>query len=706
MNNFFKTLIGSVFVEEKNDLITLHGVKVYNLSLDILNIWSTSRIELNMFNVFKSSKIVFQKFFAYDFHYILEAIRDNYPKRKTRKSSIGDIKKALIELETNTFLKQVNENHESILNHSKLNLFQWTPLSHQETFFDIYDKKTQSYGLTGYLLSAAAGSGKTATCLMLAEMLESEMVIMVVPKNAVYKVWSRHLTEVYKNPQKHWIAADAKEYNHEKYIITHYEALEKTLEIVKKNLKPKTTIILDESHNLNNTESIRTQTFINLCKLTNSKHVIWSSGTPIKALGYESIPLLRTIDPLFTLDVENRFKKIFGKDATRALDILRNRMGMISYRVEKNEVMDNKPTTIVLKVKIPNGKNYTLSVVRDEMKAFIEKQLKFYKDNYKKYENIYNDCINTFQSTLKTKEDKTNFNIYLNYFDKIKSGYDPVSMAIEAKYCNNYEAKTIIPTLSSQSKVDFKNAKSVIKYVDLKVLGEALGLVLGKKRIDCHVDMVKSINFKNIIENSQKKVVIFTSYVQAVDAVASKVKQEGYHPIVVYGQTNKDLTNLITKFEKNPQDNPLVATYQSLSTAVPLISANTAVFLNSPFRDHELIQAKARIDRLGQDEPVFFIMVELDTADEPNVSTRSRDILEWSKSQIAQILGKSYDDTEVSDTISIEDYSENLQVALEYYTDQQNTHFFKNLSSNLSNDTITSSDNALLKASHPGYLNL
>lgn len=630
-----------------------------------------------MFTKFRSSEISFPKFFAPDFHYMLKAIRDSYRFRRTSKDVIN---RALNELEEYTWLKKLTESTGKLLDRSKLSLFKLTPLKHQTEFFDIYEDKVQRYGLTGYLLSAAAGSGKTLTNLMLSEMLGADLVVMVVPKNSVHKVWSRHLNEEYKTPQEHWIVTDGKPYKKERFIITHYEALDKALPEIRSSGKSNVVVILDESHNMNEAESLRTQLFIDLCRVTKSKNVIWSSGTPIKALGYESIPLLRTIDPLFTPDVEERYKKIFGRNAKRALDILRNRMGMISFRVDKSEVIDNKPTSQTIKVKIPNGKDYTLDHVRLEMSAFITQRLKYYKDNFRQYEKIYNEGISKLKSTLATSEEKKEFSVYKDYIDTIRSGYDPKTMQVEVKYCNVYEQKKILPVLEGPLRNDFKNARSVVKYADLKVLGEALGGILGRKRSKCHVDMIPYIDLPKIVEGSTKKTVIFTSYVEVVNAINENLKKKDLHPVLVYGDTNKDLTSLVTKFEKDEKANPLIATYQSLSTAVPLIVANTAVFINTPFRDHELTQAKARVDRLGQDTPVVFVYIQLDTGDEPNVSTRSKDILEWSREQVTQILGKSYSDDIIQAATSTESFLDELNsdigsVSLEDYDDQDITDY-------------------------------
>jgi hypothetical protein len=95
---------------------------------------------------------------------------------------------------------------------------------------------------------------------------------------------------------------------------------------------------------------------------------------------------------------------------------------------------------------------------------------------------------------------------------------------------------------------------------------------------------------------------------------------------------------------------------------VPLIMANVAVFTNQPFRDHEKVQAQARVDRLGQDSPVSFYDILLDTGNEPNISTRAEEIMQWSRQQVAAILGTGVPD----ESISLESHAE-LVDSIEYH---------------------------------------
>jgi hypothetical protein len=47
----------------------------------------------------------------------------------------------------------------------------------------------------------------------------------------------------------------------------------------------------------------------------------------------------------------------------------------------------------------------------------------------------------------------------------------------------------------------------------------------------------------------------------------------------------------------------------------------------------------ARCKRLGQDEDVYVYDIVLDTGEAPNISSRTIDIMTWSRSQVDEILG-------------------------------------------------------------------
>lgn len=638
MFSSIQRLIGVITVQEKGDLIHIDGLPAGRLMTDIRKVWSTSKIEQFMFTKMRGSSIAFHRFFALDFEYAMNTLLE-----KGHRSNRRAVKQILAELRENTWLKRLNEDHPDIVNWERLDELNITILPTQRQFIETYNKIVPKYLLKGYLLGAAPGTGKTIAGLSLATVLEADVVFCVVPKNAVNKVWEDTITSIYKTPVTYWLSNDGSvPVTGRKIYVVHYEALEKIVQFVRSNRGywKKPVVLLDESHNLNEIGSARTQNFILLCKLLDAKHVVWASGTPLKAAGTEVAPLMHTIDSFFDEDTEKRFMGVFGKNASRALDILANRMGLVTFKVDKAQAVGNKVKDYTIKVKIPNGDDYTLDAIREVMKKFIEERMRYYRENMRHYVDIYESCLAIYEKSIThDRSAQEKFKLYKSYISMIRRGYDPVTMKEMALYCNQFELGQIVQALPQHMKNDFKDCRSVVKYYDLKVQGEALGRILGKMRAQCHVDMLPHTPITELVEESEKKTVIFTSYVEVVRAAEIQLKEEGFKPILVFGETNKDLPAIVTKFRDDIDTNPLVATYKSLSTAVPLVMANTVILLNAPFRDYERQQATSRVDRLGQDCEVNIVTIMLDTGEKPNISTRSGDILDWSREQVEQIMG-------------------------------------------------------------------
>ena len=626
---------GAIKVIETATDIQVAGVPADILARDISKIWSTNRINAWMFTALGKNSFSFPKFFAIEVHYMLQQI-DEY---RYSKSSIRTIRAITQQLEEHTWLKQLDEEVKSRVDQSQLHQINAKLFPHQDGFLNAYGELTQRYNLDGYLCAADPGTGKTIMSLALALCLHSDLTVIVSPKIALNRVWTNTMDWLYKKPIPYWVTNSGEPYKGQKIILCHYEAIPKALEAARHASHHNCTVILDESHNLNEIKSQRTLNFLDLCKQLNSKNVIWASGTPLKAMGYEVVPLLRSIDPLFTHAVEERFLKIFGKESGRALDILRNRIGKMTYRVSAGEVIANSSSDKTLEIKIPNSEEYTLDAIRTKMRAFIDERMTYYLKNFKSYRANYDAGIAAFEKVM-SPDQKADLKRYNKAVAMISKGYDPVEMKEEAAFANHFEKKVIIPSITNaEVRNKFKESRSVIKYLKLRVVGEALGNIVGKARAQCHVDMVPHIPWEDIIANSEKKIVVFTSYVEALKAVEAHMKKIKVGSLLVYGDTNANVAGIVNRFDKDEKVKVLAATYQSLSTAVPLTMASTAIFLNAPWRDHELVQAKARIDRIGADTALAFIHTFLDTGKAPNISTRSKDILEWSKAQVEAMLG-------------------------------------------------------------------
>lgn len=655
MSGFFRRLIGSISVYEEKDLVHVVGVYTPPIMEAFYKVWNTSRIENYMFTHLDNSSFTLNKFFVPDLVYSLSSIIEH----EVKDVNIRAISKIVELLKMNTWFKVAYEPTKPIFHRENLNRFVFKPLPHQVEFFDACEINMQKLHLHGYLLAAAAGSGKTFLGLATGELIESDVNIFIVPKNSVDLVWKKSFETLYKKPISYWTTSSSEDpkWGCRNYAF-HYERIDQAIEFVKKHKFKNPLLWLDESHNLNEMTSLRSQLFLELSSVLKPTCVIWASGTPIKAMGKEVIPLLKSIDPYFNKDAEERFINIFGKSSTRATDILNNRMLMLMHKTAKAEFRGVKPISKDIKVRIPNGSDYTLTTVREVIKAFVIERTDYYAEHKKSYELKYNIGLNEFEETLKSKEQKLELAKYKGYIKTISKGYDPKVHKEIARFCNHYELKVISPILPKDVKEAFRDARTVVKYVNLRILGEALGRVLSQLRERCITDMVPYAKLDTFIDEAEKKVVIFSTFVKAILAADKHLHKEGYKPLLVYGETNKDLSAIVGRFDKDENINPLLATFASLSTAVPLTMANVAIMLNTPFRPYVLEQAIARVDRIGQNSQVYVYNLYLDTGDESNLSTRAGDILQFCKEQVEQILGTPLT-LEEGESVSIECYDNN-----------------------------------------------
>lgn len=664
----------TIDAREENGDIILVGVRTAPLLADISSRWKTGKISLNIFKKVTSRSLTFDKFFAVEVLYILRTLVST---RRTRTSR-AIITQIIAVLETKTWLKNLANEHKKILDRKRLDLFTVSPLDHQKEFFDQYESQTQRMGLQGYLLAAAPGSGKTIAQFMLAEMINPEIIIIVTPIKALDNVWVATLDTRFREPQSYWHSFMKTEpETGKRYYVVHYEALSMFFAWAKKHKlnKKKVYIGLDESHNFNEVKSMRTEVFTEMCRYFGIHDVLWASGTPLKAMGSEVIPLMRTIDPFFTPKVEERFKKIFGLSTSRGMDILANRIGLVTYKVEKEVAFQSTVESYRIDISIPDGERFTLKKIREAMRAFIEERKKYYDANLDKYHRMYKGALEEYELSLGFSLDTKEFKQYLAFVEDMHAGYDPVLHSEAAAWCNRYEKRNIMPRLSSETRKNFQASRAVYKYLPLKIQGEALGRILGREREACNVAMLQAIDdykvtelFGNqekydsslmeIMAESASKTLIFTSYVGVVKELDTILKKRKMAPLMVFADTNKDLREIITTFGSSKVANPLIATYMSLGDAVPVTMASTVIFLNAPFRHHEYKQALARVDRIGQEHTVRAFEIYLNTGGEPNISTRSIDIMEWSKAQVEAMMGVKMLPTDAA--AALEDLREDL----------------------------------------------
>lgn len=634
---FFDNLVGYlpiVTVKEENELITVTGIPTSILENVIYKEWKTNRIIKHMFTKMSSRYFQFHSFFAVEVVYILRKILTLKAAPMRVNGTIKSIINGLLE---HTWLAETQDTTPLPIRWERLKRFNVTPLKKQSDFLEEFARHVPKTKMNGIMLYADPGTGKTLSGYFWHTVNDFDVTIVTCPRNAVLDVWEKTILTNFEDEPKYFHSLMNKEIDgDEEFIIVHYEYLGKLLDQLNKIKGRRIGVWLDESHNLNEMKSLRTETFNNICIQSNAEAVVWASGTPLKAIGKEAVPLFRSIVHNFNKSVEEAFIKIFGASKGFALDILNNRMEMSMYRIRKDEVVVNEVDEITIPIKIPDATPYLLPTVAKDVRDYVAERLEYYRVNMREYEDSFTGILDRFESMYMVSDNK-DWKRYRDYTRSMHRSFDQRRDKDLVVWCKDYERRVIIPKLDSATKKEFDRVASVYKYVILTVRGEALGRILTKRRIECFKAMVEHTDFDTIINTARKKTLIFTSYVAVVDEIATKVNR--FKPLKVYGDTNNELARIMRTFKNDPKANPLIATYNSLSTAVPIIEASTCVLFNSPFRQYIRDQATARLDRLGQDGPVLILVPILDTGETKNLSSRSLDIQKYYSEMVDKILG-------------------------------------------------------------------
>lgn len=504
----------------------------------------------------KSSRweMKFQKFYLPDmYHVVLELLNnDKFKRRIVSRSKLQKLKELFetiplvqnIKLIQNTKDEDIPSVNKSILKNIFVPGFKL--FEHQDKFIDNCLFKSKLMDLRGYLLDAGPGLGKTINSIALMELLGADKIIVVCPKKAVIDVWEETINRIYSKPQTYNLSIDSVKGGKvklanfsldSKFMVCHFEALDKLVSSLRNIPNARYTVVLDEAHNLNSYKSQRSTLFRELNKIVNPYFCLWMSGTPLKALGSETMTMFETIDKLFTPEVVKSFNSVFGISGVYAATVMANRLQLVKATI-KAQGSGVEQFTYQSKVALPDAWKYTLTTIREEMKKYIRERTAFYNEFREEYIEEYFESIEEFKVNLGSNFD-TKMQIVLDeYLAKTKelhNGYNPTS-PVHKQYiidCNYFEDKVIIPILSNKTKKIFRKAKSVYKYVELTIIGETLGNVIGRKRTECNKAIVEAMaksftvlneesketyekNLGEVISDAEAKTLIFTDYVDVL----------------------------------------------------------------------------------------------------------------------------------------------------------------------------------------------
>lgn len=675
-------------VEVKNNIVLINFKEweYREFFSNVKRVWDTSRLqylyEKKRGAVFGRGKAQLQidNFFLPDMCYLIEKMITDHVRRISF-SSLKLYKIILDELYEKTWMINTIRQFPHIVDKKLYKDFnkEFLPKYWQEEFHDLYDNKKQQFLLNGYILGFDTGLGKTLTSITLMHILKKDKIIIIAPNNTIRDVWQNEINKIFKDKQSIWVIGD--KVIDARWNIFNYEAMNK-FPLIDSFFKGKNNvgIIVDECHNFRSNETKRVVELRNIQNRTKSKDVLMMSGTPIKAMGSEIIPVMSILDNFYTEEVGVIYKKVFGTTKSVALDVINSRIGNMMHRKLKKEVLPDLPNKIetTLKVKTKNGSRYTLKNVKSITAQFIEDRNKYYKDNMEKFQSMFNEACSYFETHGKYRKDEwIKYKNGINFFKKNKYTVNDPYQRDLARWMNTFEKTIIIPQLPQPHKNNFKDSKTVVKYLHLKIMGEVIGGLLSKLRVDMITEMAHSIDLKSLIDGAVKKTILFTDYVDVLKSVDLYLRKElHYKTVTVFGENTKDILVNLTNFKKKPEYNPLIATGPSLSTGTTLIEASQIIHFNKAWRDVDVEQRNSRIFRYGQDTEVTIYYLLLDTGEEPNLSTRIEEIVAWSANLFDQIIdGKSGNSIMMEELLQDYDY---LNIDHANYNKEKTKSFYFN----------------------------
>lgn len=637
-------------VEEVGSFYIFSGINVSEMEADLKTNFGTSVIFSKLITKITTRTFKIHRFFMVEFAWILDHLTSQKDKRTINRYRVGMLKYRQLydEIKEKTWIKTTFEIHPKYDLNKALQDFVISPYPDQREFLEDYSRIKYGYQLKGCLLDAVVGSGKSICSLIWSKMISPYKTFIITPRNLITTPWLLEIEKAFKTKKKIWTSIDGTnilDHLDADFFIIHKEQLRDNdwslvIKAVTKSGKEPAKVIIDESHNYAEHTSLQSQGIIEFGTNKFISDVLFMSGTPIKAQGKETYTLFATIDKFFDDKVRTPFLKLYGRDNYYLNEMLAHRLGRIKFTIPAITEMNNPPEPIVIKIKFPGVEKFTLNSIRLDMVTFINERVKFYKNHMPQYIADWEDVLRMYRNTISRDpaaiHELDQYVKIVNYFRK--HGYNNFTDSDKSKFAGKVE-KQIESHLKGDDLKYFRHIKSAVKYVALKIRGEALGNVLGKARMDAVKETILHAGLPEMVNSVKKKTLVYTSYIEVIKELENHFQLNGMKPISVYGDNSKEIDQVVDTFANDKNVNPLITTFATLREGKPMIMANQIILMNSPFRSFELKQTIARIYRRGQDEECFVYLIDLDTGSEENITSRSIDIMQWSAEQVDQLLG-------------------------------------------------------------------
>ena len=544
----------------------------------------------------------------------------------------------------------------------KLKIVRWEEREPEETLCISIDSEEHLYITDDYVVTH-----NTFTSLAWSQLVNTAPTVVLCPLNIVDEVWVKQLHHHFKETPSYWTSKDGTLPTEGKdYYIVHYDYmsagasahLQRFLGALSKKHKGQLKLIIDECHNFNDFKAARTKKLVEWADLNIFGHLLPMSGTPLKALGSEIYPILCLIDLFFDRTAREFFMASYGRNRPALNELLAHRIGRSKFTIPELVGMGPPPPIELVKVKVPNSDKYTLDAIRLEMQVYINERVAFYDKHMPAMVEFYNEMVYSYE--LSVGRDERAMEELLRYKQIVHrfrtNGYNSFTDVQDAMFCKKVE-ESIEADLRGENLKEFRNVKSAVKYLGLKLRGEALGNVLGRARINATKDIIAHAGLPEMIDNVEKKTLFFTSYIETLKIAEDYLNGEGYPTVTVYGENSKFRDDTVKRFAADPKVRVLGAVFDSLKEGYPLLMANLTILGNAPFRQHEVEQVQARTWRTGQDAPCFFKLLDMDTGEKLNITTRSINIMEWSREQVDALLSKQEGHILLGDVTGVEAFN-------------------------------------------------
>lgn len=620
-----------VRIKDMYDTRSVNNIFTKNYTVFTQKLWEQKKIRGNQR---KMSNLEVDLFFAQELYNILMELADYY--------NMNYYKRMAKYIYDNTYLSNADKQPTvkvdmSILDRS-LNE-KYKPKDFQEEFIRKYFEYKEIYELDGYILSFDQGLGKTFTAACIAEIINPDQVIIIC-LNSLKENWANELRMYFKRYNNeetfkeevyvHGISKQ-KYSDKTKYIIVNNESINKIFPLVKGTKS--TMIVVDESQNFRNLDSLQTKNMLKLKEITKCKDNLIMSGTPIKANPSEIVPAMIMIDPTFTMDLARVYIKSFTSNVESLSNVVTPRFNKTVYRKTKDQVL-NLPTKTVtnFQLKYRNEEPYLMRTVRNQINERFKEILASYKDEIDAVKDEFR------QTTLKySSQDRTTTLDYIKFVDNGQD-YESIHDSLYDLY-DGFLRQQVYPNIKDKKEYDrYKYVVSVYVYLTQKCFFLAMGEIMPKVKAQAFIELYdNNIDLiVKMIDNNPKKTVIFSTIVEVVEHIYDDLNKRDIKTVKITGKV-KNRMDIINQFRNDDTIDVLVATSQTIGTGVTLVEASQMFIFGPPYRKADFDQACDRLHRIGQTHPVnIYNIVGACTA--KDVTNRMTDILEWSDKMVSSVL--------------------------------------------------------------------